>query len=131
LTAVPEGYVDPTDPDAVAAVVRATVQTGGLVAVTELVARLPGVRVTAAVTKGFLRASVPAAYWVGPEYCWSCTDPPTLLHTVNGVVLHREVVEPGEAPALLGRLVPEIVRRSGDVLDASAVLTAARDLAGG
>jgi hypothetical protein len=129
VTGLPEGYVDPTDPEAVAAVVLSTVQTGGLGAVTDLVGRLPGVRVTAAVPKGFLRAGVPAAYWLGPDYCWSCTDPPTLLHAVNGVVLHREVVEPGEAPALLGRLVPELVRRSGELLDASAVLSAARDLA--
>jgi hypothetical protein len=131
MTDLPEGYVDPTDPGAVAAVVLSTLRAGGMTAVTDLVGRLPGVRVAAAVPKGFLRASVPAAYWLGPEYSWSCTEPPTLLHAVNGVVLHREVVDPGEAPGLLGRLVPELVRRSGEVLDASAVLTAARDLADG
>ena len=73
---------------------------------------------------------MPAAIWLGSEYCWSCTEPPTLLHVVNGVVLHRDEVEPGEAPALLGRLVPDLVRRTGAVADASAALTAARDVSG-
>jgi len=131
VTDLPEGYVDPTDVAAVGAVIRSVVETGGLAAVTDLLGRLPGVKSTAAVPKGFLRAGVPAAVWLGPEYCWSCTEPPTLLHVVNGVVLHREVVERGEAPDLLGRLLPDLVRRTGAAGDASAVLTAARDIAGG
>jgi hypothetical protein len=128
---LPEGYVDPTDPEAVAAVVRSTVQASGLAGVTDLVARLPGVRLAAAVPKGFLRPAVPAAIWLGTDYCWSATDPPTLLHVVNGVVLHRDPVEPVEAPDVLGRLVPDLVRRTGARDDASAVLTAARDVADG
>jgi hypothetical protein len=128
---LPEGYVDPADPAAVADVVRAVVTSGGVGAVTDLVARLPGVRLAAAVPKGFLRPAVPAAIWLGTEYCWSATDPPTLLHVVNGVVLHRDPVEPGEAPEVLGRLVPELVRRTGARDDASAVLSAARDVADG
>jgi hypothetical protein len=128
---LPEGYVDPTDPEAVAAVVRSTVQVSGLAAVTDLVARLPGVRLAAAVPKGFLRPAVPAAIWLGTEYCWSATDPPTLLHVVGGVVLHRDPVEPVEAQDVLGRLVPDLVRRTGARDDASAVLTAARDVADG
>jgi hypothetical protein len=130
VTSLPEGYVDPGDPEAVAAVVRATVETGGLVAVGDLLARLPGTSTTAEVPKGFLRAGVPASIWLGPEHCWSATEPPTLLHVVNGVVLHREAVDPGEAGPLLGRIVAELVRRTGAVADASAVLTAARDVAG-
>jgi hypothetical protein len=47
------------------------------------------------------------------------------------VELHREEVEPGEAPGLLARVVVDLVRRTGAVGDASAVLTAARDLASG
>ena len=129
MTALPEGYVDPTDAAAVAAVVGATVASAGLDAVTDLLARLPGTRVTPAVPKGFLRAAVPGAVWLGPENCWSCTDPPTLLHVVGGVVLHREVVEPGEAASALGRVVADLVRRTGAVGDAAAVLTAARDVA--
>jgi hypothetical protein len=128
MTALPEGYVDPTDPAAVAAVVRAVVASAGLAAVTDLIGRMPGVRTTPAVAKGFLRPAVPAAIWLGSEYCWSCSEPPTLLHVVNGVVLHRDEVEPGEAPDLLGRLVPDLVRRTGAVADASAALTAARDV---
>jgi hypothetical protein len=131
MTALPEGYVDPTDASAVAAVVRVVVETEGLAAVTDLLGRLPGVRATAAVPKGFLRAGVPAAIWVGSENCWSATEPPTLLHVVNGVVLHRAPVEPGEAPDLVARLVTDLVRRTAAVDDASAVLTAARDLAAG
>jgi hypothetical protein len=127
--AIPEGYVDPTDPSAVASVVRATVATAGLDAVTDLLARLPGTKVTPAVPKGFLRGAVPAAVWLGPESCWSCTEPPTLLHVVGGVVLRREVIEPGEAPGALARVVADLVRRTGEVADAAAVLTAARDVA--
>lgn len=131
MSDLPAGYVDPADPAAVAEVVRAVVSAGGIGAVTDLVARLPGVRLTPAVPKGFLRPAEPAAIWLGTEYCWSATEPPTLLHVVNGVVLHRDPVEPGEAPELLGRLVPDLVRRTGARDDASAALTAARDVAGG
>jgi hypothetical protein len=130
VTSLPEGYVDPADTDAVSAVVSATAETAGLGAVADLLGRLPGVSATAEIRKGMFRAGVPAAIWLGPEYCWSSTRPPTLLHVVNGVVLHREVVEPGEVGALLGHLVADLVRRTGAVADASAVLTAARDLAG-
>ena len=70
---LPEGYVDPTDPIAVGAVLEATVRSAGLDAVTDLLARLPGTRTTAAVPKGFLRPAVPAAVWLGPESCCSCT----------------------------------------------------------
>ena len=129
MTALPEGYVDPTDPAAVSAVVGLTVTSAGLGAVSDLLARLPGTRVTPAVPKGFLRAGVPGAVWLGPENCWSLTEPPTLLHVVGGVVLHREIVEPGRAAAALGHVVAELVRRTGAVADAAAVLTAARDVA--
>jgi hypothetical protein len=130
-SSLPDGYVDPTDPAAVAAVLQATVAFGGLDAVTDLLARLPGTRVTPAVPKGFLRPAVPAAVWLGSESCWSCTDPPTLLQVVGGVVLHREEVAPGEAAEALTRVVTDLVRRTGGAGDASAVLTAARDVAGG
>jgi hypothetical protein len=129
-SSLPEGYVDPTDPAAVGAVLQATVDFGGLDAVTELLARLPGTRLAPAVPKGFLRPAVPAAVWLGSESCWSCTTPPTLLQVVGGVVLHREEVEPGEVADALSRLVTDLVRRTGAVGDASAALTAARDVAG-
>jgi hypothetical protein len=130
-TSLPEGYVDPTDAAAVGGVLRATAETSGLTAVTDLLARLPGTSVTAAVAKGFLRPAVPSAIWLGPEHCWSSTEPPTLLHVVGGVVLHRTVVETGEVADALGRVVADLVRRTGAVADASAALTAARDLAAG
>ena len=78
-SSLPEGYVDPTDPAAVGAVLQATVDFGGLDAVTDLLARLPGTRLTPAVPKGFLRPAVPGGVWLGSESCWSCTyaaDPP-------------------------------------------------------
>jgi hypothetical protein len=128
---LPEGYVDPTDPAAVGAVLQATVAFGGLDAVTDLLARLPGTRLTPAVPKGFLRPAVPAAVWLGTESCWSSTSPPTLLQVVGGVVLHRQVVETGEVAGALSRLVTDLVRRTGAVGDASAALTAARDVADG
>ena len=49
---LPEGYVDPTDPIAVGAVLEATVRSAGLDAVTDLLARLPGTRSTAAGSVG-------------------------------------------------------------------------------
>ncbi len=128
---LPEGYVDPTDPVAVGSVLQATVDTGGLDAVADLLARLPGTRQTPAEPRGFLRAAVPAAIWLGTETCWACTSPPTLLQVVGGVVLHRETVEPGEVAGSLSRVVADLVRRTGAVDDASAALTAARDLAAG
>lgn len=131
MSELPEGYVDPGDATAVAEVIRATVATGGLDALTDLLRRLPGTRTTAAVPQGFLRPAVPAAVWLGGEQCWSCTEPPELLHVVGGVVLHRAQVQPGEAPGLLAPVVTDLVRRTGANLDAAAVLTAARDIAGG
>jgi hypothetical protein len=129
--ALPEGYVDPLDPVAVGAVLDATVRTSGLEAVTDLLRRLPGVRTTPGVSKGFLRPAVPAAVWLGAEYCWSSTAPPTLLHVVGGVVLQRTEMHPVEVAEALARVVADLVRRTGEVGDASAALTAARDLAGG
>jgi hypothetical protein len=126
---LPDGYVDPTDALAVGAVLDATVRTAGLDAVTDLLARLPGTRTTPAVPRGFLRPAVPAAVWLGPESCWSCSSPPTLLHVVGGVVLHRSEIHPGDVAEALGRVVADLVRRTGAVADASAALTAARDVA--
>jgi hypothetical protein len=128
---LPEGYVDPTDPAAIGAVLDATVSTSGLDAITDLLARLPGTRTSPAVPKGFLRPAVPAAVWLGPESCWSGTEPPTLLHVVGGVVLHRAEIHPGDVAEALGRVIADLVRRTGATADASAVLTAARDVAGG
>jgi hypothetical protein len=128
---LPDGFVDPTDPVAVGAVLDATVRAAGLDAVTDLLARLPGTRTTPAVPRGFLRPAVPAAVWLGPESCWSCTSPPTLLHVVGGVVLHRAEIHPGEVAEALGRVVADLVRRTGASADASAALTAARDVATG
>jgi hypothetical protein len=130
-SALPEGFVDPTDPAAVGAVLDATVAGAGLDAVTDLLSRLPGTRTTAAVPKGFLRAAVPAAVWLGPESCWSGTQPPTLLQVVGGVVLHRTEIHPGDVAEALSRVIADLVRRTGATADASAVLTAARDVAGG
>jgi hypothetical protein len=126
---LPEGFVDPTDAVSVGAVLDAVVRTAGLDAVTDLLARLPGTRTTPAVPRGFLRPSVPAAVWLGPESCWSCTSPPTLLHVVGGVVLHRAEIRPGDVAEALGRVVADLVRRTGASAEASAALTAARDLA--
>ncbi|WP_151082006.1 hypothetical protein [Nocardioides cynanchi] len=128
---LPDGYVDPTDPLAVGAVLEATARTSGLDAVTDLLTRLPGTRTTPATPKGFLRSAVPASVWLGPESCWSCTEPPTLLHVVGGVVLQRTEVQPGDVGAALSRVVADLVRRTGQVDDASAALTAARDVAAG
>ena len=44
------------------------------------------------------------------------------------MVLHRDPVEPGGVPDVLARMVPDLVRRTGSRDDASAVLTAARDV---
>ena len=129
MTSLPDGFVDPTDVAAVAAVLTATVDAGGLGSVTDLLARLPGTRVVPEVPKGFLRAGVPQAVWLGAETCWSSTDPPTLLHVVGGVVLSRTPVEPGDVAGALARLVSDLARRTGAVADAAAVLTAARDVA--
>lgn len=129
MTALPEGFVDPTDAAAVASVLTATAETGGLDAVTDLLARLPGTKVIPAVSKGFLRPGVPLAVWLGAESCWSKTDPPTLLHVVGGIVLGRTVVQVGEVAGVLSPIVVDLARRTGQVADAAAVLTAARDVA--
>lgn len=130
MSMLPEGYVDPTDPEAVAAVLAAVVGSGGLDAVTDLLVRLPHTRSTPPVPKAMFRAAVPAAVWVGSDYCWSCSDPPVLMHVSGGVELSHTEILPGDAPAALARVVAAHARRTAAVADISAVLTAARDLAG-
>ena len=129
MTELPEGYVDPTDAAAVAAVLRAVAAVGGLDAVADLLARLPGTRTEPGDPGGLFRRAVPASVWIGPEWCWTRTSPPELLQVVGGIALHRQPVEVGTVGEALARVVADLVRRTGGVADASAALTAARDLA--
>jgi hypothetical protein len=45
------------------------------------------------------------------------------------VVLHRDEIHPGDVADALGRVVADLVRRTGASADASAALTAAREVA--
>ena len=128
MTDLPASYVDPTDPAAVAGVLRATALHAGLDAVADLLVRLPGTRTDPGAPGGLFRRAVPPSIWVGPEWCWSRTAPPELIQVVGGVALHRTPLEPGTVGDALGRAVADLVGRTGAVADASAVLTAARDL---
>jgi hypothetical protein len=134
---LPEGFVDPQDTEQVTAVLDAVLRSAGPAGLLDLLARMPGVRVEAGVTKGFLRAAVPASTWLGPENQLVLNDAtgstqPTLVlqHVVGGITLSRETLPPNGTATLVARLLAETLAENGGVEDASAALTAHRDLFG-
>jgi hypothetical protein len=131
---LPDGFVDPHDTAQVTAVLDAVLRSAGPVGLLDLLARIPGVRVEAGVPKGFLRAAVPASSWLGQENQLVLNDatPPALVlqHVVGGITLSRETLPPNGTAALIARLLSTTIAENGGLEDASAALTAHRDLFG-
>jgi hypothetical protein len=132
MAELPDGFVDPHDTAEVTAVLDGVLRSTGPAGLLDLLARIPGVRVEAGVPKGFLRAAVPASTWLGPENQLVLNDarPHALVlqHVVGGITLSRETLPPTGSAALVARLLSTTVAEYGGVEDASAALTAHRDL---
>ena len=125
----PDGYVDPTDEQQVAAVLAAVLRTLGVAGLGDLLGRIPGSRAEAARPGGFFRAAVPASVWLDAEHQVVLDDPAVVAHVVGGVVLARDPLPPGRLPAALAPLLVTAVRDQGSRSEAAVVLTAARESA--
>ena len=130
MSAVPEGFVDPRDRSAVAAVLAATWSTTGVEGLGDLLSRLEGSRYRPGRPRRLLSPAVPASVWLGPEDEVVLTDPVEHRHVVGGVILQRTTLEPGHLAATLARLVTSLSESQGSHADTAAVLTAARDASG-
>jgi hypothetical protein len=137
MSDLPEGFVDPQDIAEVTAVLDGVLAGSGPAGLFDLLARLPGVRMDPGAAKGFLRAAVPPSAWIGAENQLVLADAGpggaslTLQHVVGGVTLAREALAPARTAEVVARLVSTAVRDHGNAQDASAALTAHRDLFGG
>jgi hypothetical protein len=119
--------VDPLDVRQVEAVLEATQQMMGPDGVVDLLARLPGVEVSAGTPRRFLHAATPAAVCIGPDQRVLLRDPLVHEHVVSGVVLSHDVVPAGRLAAVLAPLVVALTRSQGSHAATALVLTAARE----
>jgi hypothetical protein len=130
VTAVPEGYVDPRDSSAVAAVLAATWSATGVDGLADLLSRMQGSRFAPGRPRRLLSPAVPASVWLGPEDELVLTEPPEHRHVVGGVVLQRTALPPADLAPTLARLITSLTRSQDSYADTAAVLTAARDVTG-
>jgi hypothetical protein len=133
MTDLPAGYVDPRDTVLVTAVLEAVVAQAGLAGVLDLLASIPGTRVDPGSPKGFLRPAVAPSTWVGSEHRLVLVSDPVGdrledHHVVGGVTLARDALTRDRAPGVVARLIASSVGDAGTDQDASAALTAYRDL---
>ena len=124
---VPQGYVDPADPQQVAVVLAAVLGVLGVPGLGDLLGRIPGSRLEPARPGGFLRTGVPASVWLTAEHQLVLTDPVEHAHVVGGVVLARDTLPPGRLPDVVARVVVAAIRAQGSRAEAAVVLTAARE----
>jgi hypothetical protein len=135
MTDLPPGYVDPRDTTRVTAVLEAVVAQVGLPGVLDLLASIPGTRVDPGSPKGFLRAAVAPSTWVGLEHRLVLVSAPVGdqledHHVVGGVTLARDTLTRDHVAGVVARLIASAVAAAGTDQDASAALTAYRDLYG-
>lgn len=126
---VPAGYVDPTDPDEIQAVVAALLQAEGAAGVFDLLRRMPGATVREGTPGGVFRRAEPPTIWLGDEHQFTVVD--SVLehgHIVRGVVLQHERLRGRELADSIAQVIAHHVSNSGGSTDASAALTAIRDL---
>lgn len=120
--------IDPQDQSTVTQLLTRVVAVLGVAGVSDLLLRIPGTRMIPARAKRFLTPASPASVWIGTEHQLVLTDPPTHLQSVGGVVLHREVVLPGELPSVLAPLVARLVRDYDCQESATAALSAVAEV---
>jgi hypothetical protein len=120
--------VDPEDQPAVARLLAEVVAALGVAGISDLLLRIPGTRLVPATAKRFLTPASPASVWLGTEHQLVLTDPPTHLQSVGGVVLHRDIVLPGELPSVLAPLISRLVHDYNCQESAGAALSAVAEV---
>ncbi|MGH3444538.1 MAG: hypothetical protein ACRDPB_04110 [Nocardioidaceae bacterium] len=123
----PEGYVDPSNQQEVAAVLDSVLRTLGIAGIGDLLSRVPGSRVEAARRGGMFKRATPPSVWLSPEHQFELSEPIVHVHVVGGVVLAREPLPPGRLPETVARLLATAVTDQGSGTEAAVVLTAARE----
>lgn len=123
----PEGYVDPSNQQEVAAVLGSVVRTLGIAGLGDLLSRVPGSRVEAPQRGGMFKRASPPSVWLSSEHQFQLSDPIVHVHVVGGVVLAREPLPPGRLPETVARLLVTAVTDQGGRDEAAVVLTAARE----
>lgn len=120
--------VDPSDVIAVGDVLAGTLRLMGPAGLTDLLARLPGVRVVPGTPGRFLRSAVEGGVWVGAEHFVTLGSEPVVdQHVVGGVTLARTAVPPARLPQVIARLVVDLAHDLGSRAETEVVLTAARE----
>jgi hypothetical protein len=123
----PEGYVDPSDPDQVAAVLGAVLRVLGMQGLGDLLGRIPGSRVEPTRPGGVFKRAVPASVWLTAQHQLLLSDPLVHVHVVGGIVLARDPLPAGVLPDTVARLLVAAVSEQGSHAEAALVLTAARE----
>lgn len=128
---LPDGRVDATSTDEVAAVLHAVITSMGTDGLIDVLTRVPGVRILPGRPGGLLRKATPAQCWLGVEDRLVLSTPLVHEQVVRDVVLHNETLAPGVAPATVARLLVRLVAQMAAYEDASVALTGARDAVAG
>lgn len=123
----PEGFVDPSDEQQVAAVLGSVLRTLGVPGLEDLLGRIPGSRVEASRPGGRFKRAAPATVWLTPQHQILLSDPVIHVHLVGGVVLARDSLPAGRLPETLARLLVAAVADQASQPEAAVVLTAARE----
>jgi hypothetical protein len=120
--------VDPLDAGQVAAVIGQTLAAFGAVGVVDLLTRMPGTTRVRERPGGLFRRREPEAVVVG-EHRILMADTLVDEHVVGGVTLARDALSFVDVGPVLARHLTRLVSDTGTMLEATAVLTAARDTA--
>lgn len=123
----PEGYVDPSDEQQVAAVLRIVLRELGIPGLGDLLVRIPGSRGEASRPGGMFRRAMPASVWLSPQHQLLLTDPVVHVHVVGGVVLARDPLPAGRLPEVVAPLLVAAIADQGGQSEAAVALTAARE----
>jgi len=123
----PEGFVDPSDEQQVAAVLAIVLRTLGIAGLGDLLGRMPGSRSEAERPGGMFRHAAPASVWLSPQHQILLGDPVVHAHVVGGVVLARDPLPAGRLPDAVARLLVAATADQGSQSEAAVVLTAARE----
>lgn len=122
-------FVDPGDPVAVEAVLRAALVAIGTEAVAQQLSAVPDLQVQPGRRGGLLRSPTPTSVRSADRRLLldASTGAGSLEHIVGGIVLATDPVGRAALPGALAALVTRSVTSSGARDDVSVLLTALRD----
>lgn len=121
------GFVDPTDPASVEAVLRDAISVIGVPAVLAQLAAVPDLVVRPGRAAGLLRAATPSTVEYADQLLSVGDRGAVLGHVVGGVTLASDPVSRVALPGVLAALVVRSLGTSGAADDVAVLLTALRD----